>query len=237
MKVLFSIIFSCLICAISFGQMGSVYNRTSIGGKYAVTKKWSIAAEGQLRWNLTEKTYSKSLLTIESKYAITKSVKVGLLYRNSWQNNNFALIDGKKQLTAQRIAVGLQMEPSEWFKMDKFLEIQLTSRIQFESFKFKRDQWYWRNRLSVKPQIKSKVFKPFVSGELFYRPNQYYFLSGDEFVTEGLMNEIRYTLGTELELNSSNNITLGIMIRDYRTPRNTDLVLNLSFVHIFGKKK
>jgi hypothetical protein len=237
MKVLFAIIFSCSICSISFGQLGSVFNRTSIGGKYAVTKKWSIAAEGQVRWNLTEKTYSKSLLTLESKYAVTKSIKVGLLYRNSWQTNTFALIDGKKQLTAQRVAIGLQLEPSEWFKMDEFLGIQWTSRIQFESFKFKRDQWYWRNRLTLKPQLKSKIFKPFVSGELFYRPNQYYFLSGDEFVTEGLMNEIRYTLGAELELNSSNNFTFGIMLRDYRTSRNTDLVLNVSFMHSFGKKK
>ena len=159
------------------------------------------------------------------------------MYRNSWQANDYALLDGKKQMTSQRIAFGLQLEPSNWIKTDKFLAIQLSSRIQFESFKFKRDQWYWRNKLTLKPQLKSKMIKPYLSGELFYRSNQYYFLSGDDFVTEGLMNEMRYTIGTELELNSSNTINLGLMLRDYGTARSTDLVVNLSYVHTFGKKK
>ena len=123
MRVLFSIILSVLMCGTSYGQFGSVYNRTSIGGKYAITKKWSVEAEVQGRWNLTEKLYSKSLFTLESKYAINKSIKVGLLYRNSWQTNDYALIDGKKQMTSQRFAFGLQLEPSEWMKTDKFLAI------------------------------------------------------------------------------------------------------------------
>lgn len=237
MRVLFSIILSVLMCGTSFGQFGSVYIRTSIGAKYAITKKLSLAAEVQGRWNMTDKSYSKSLFTLESKYAITKSIKVGVMYRNSWQSNDYVLIDGKRQMTSQRLALGLQLEPSDWLKMNKFLAIQLSSKIQFESFKFKRDQWYWRNKLVLKPHLKSKLIKPFVSGELFYRTNQYYFLSGDEFVTEGLMNEIRYTIGTDLEFNSSNSLTVGLMIRDYRTARNTDLVLNLSYLHTFGKKK
>ncbi len=237
MRVLFSIILSVLMCGTSYGQFGSVYNRTSIGGKYAITKKWSVEAEVQGRWNLTEKLYSKSLFTLESKYAINKSIKVGLLYRNSWQTNDYALIDGKKQMTSQRFAFGLQLEPSEWLKTDKFLAIQLSSKIQFESFKFKRDQWYWRNKLTLKPQLKSKLIKPFVSGELFYRTNQYFFLSGDDFFTEGLMNEVRYTIGTDLDFNSSNTFTVGLMLRDYRTTRNTDMLINLSYLHTFGKKK
>lgn len=237
MKILFSIFLSVLFYGTSFSQLGSIYNRTSIGGKINATKKLSFSAEVQGRWNITERSFSKSLFTIESKFAINKSIKVGLLYRNSWQTNGHALLDGKKQMTSQRVAFGLQLEPSNWINTDKFLSIQLSSRIQFESFKFKRDQWYWRNKLTLKPQLKGKLIKPFVSAELFYRTNQYYFLSGDEFVTEGLMNEIRYTIGTDIKLNSSNEINLGLMLRDYRTARNTDLVINLSYVHDFGKKK
>ena len=140
-------------------------------------------------------------------------------------------------MTAQRIAFGLQLEPSKWIKTEKFLDVQLSSRIQFETFKFKRDQWYWRNKLTLKPQLKNKLIKPFVSAELFYRTNQYYFLSGDDFVTEGLMNEIRYTIGADIKLNSTNDLNFGLMLRDYRTKRNTDLVINLAFIHEFGKKK
>lgn len=237
MKILFSVFLSVLFYGTSFSQLGSIYNRTSIEGKMNATKKLSFSAEVQGRWNITERSFSKSLFTIESKFAINKSIKVGLLYRNSWQTNDYALIDGKKQMTSQRIAFVLQLEPSNWIKTDKFLAIQLSSRIQFESFKFKRDQWYWRNKLTLKPQLKSKLIKPYVSAELFYRTNQYYFLSSDEFVTEGLMNEMRYTIGTDIKLNSSNEINLGLMLRDYRTSRNTDLVINLSYVHDFGKKK
>lgn len=237
MKLLFSIFLSVLFYGISFSQLGSIYNRTSIEGKINATKKISFAAEVQGRWNITERSYSKSLITIESKFAFNKSIKIGMLYRNSWQNNDFALLDGKKQMTAQRIAFGLQLEPSKWIKTEKFLDVQLSSRIQFETFKFKRDQWYWRNKLTLKPQLKNKLIKPFVSAELFYRTNQYYFLSGDDFVTEGLMNEIRYTIGADIKLNSTNDLNFGLMLRDYRTKRNTDLVINLAFIHEFGKKK
>jgi hypothetical protein len=237
MKLLLSIFFLLFVFGLSFSQNNSFYNRSSIAGKVYLTKKLSISAELQGRWNLTERSYSKSLVTLESKFALTESIKIGLLYRNSWQTNEYALLDGKRQMTSQRISFGIQIEPSKWLEIDKYLGIQFTSKIQYENFKFKREQLYWRNKLTLRPQIKSKIIKPFLSAESFYRSNQYYFLLGDQFVTEVLMNEMRYSIGTDLEINKSNTFTIVLLLRDYQTAKNTNLILSLSYEHTFRKNK
>jgi hypothetical protein len=237
MKLLLSIFFLLFVFGSSYSQNNSFYNRSSIAAKVCLTKKLSFSAELQGRWNLTERSYSKSLVTLESKFALTESIKIALLYRNSWQTNDYALLDGKRQMTSQRISFGIQLEPSKWLKIDKYLGIQLTSKIQYENFKFKREQLYWRNKLTLKPQFKSKIIKPFLSAESFYRSNQYYFLLGDQFVTEGLMNEMRYSIGTDLEINKSNTFTIGLLLRDYQTAKNTNLILSLSYEHTFRKNK
>ena len=237
MKLHLSIFFVLFVFGLSFSQNNSFYNRSSIAAKVYLIKKLSLSAELQGRWNLTDRTYSKSLVTVESKFALTQSIKIGLLYRNSWQTNNHALLDGKRQMTTQRISFGIQLEPSKWLKLDKYLGIQFTSKIQYENFKFKREQLYWRNKLTLRPQFKSKIIKPFLSSESFYRSNQYYFLSGDEFITEGLMNEMRYSIGTDLEINNSNTFTIGLLLRDYQTTKNNNFILNLSYEHTFRKSK
>lgn len=237
MKSIITSVFALLIFELGHAQLGALYNRSSIGAKVNITKKFSISADLEGRWNLTEKTFVKTLIDFETKYALTKALKVGISYRTSWQSNPHAIIDGKQQMNSNRFAFALQLDPSNLLNTKKILKIQVSSRIQFESFTFKRNQWYWRNKLTLKPQINSKIVKPFVNVELFYRPNHYYFLVGDEFITEGLMNEIRYAIGTDLDINKANQLTIGLMLRDFQTERLSNLVLNVGFVHTFDKRK
>jgi hypothetical protein len=62
-------------------------------------------------------------------------------------------------------------------------------------------------------------------------------LLGDEFITEGLMNEMRYAIGTEINFNKSNMLDLQLLVRDYQTTKLTDFVACISFSHKFSKKK
>jgi hypothetical protein len=58
-----------------------------------------------------------------------------------------------------------------------------------------------------------------------------------EFVTEGMVNEIRYMLGTELNLNKRNTMDVGLMLRDYQTNKATNFVLNITYRHDFTQTK
>jgi hypothetical protein len=121
--------------------------------------------------------------------------------------------------------------------MDAYFRLVYLSRIQFEEFKFKRDQWYWRNRITVKAKIKNNLIKPYFSIESLYRKNQFNYLMDNEFVTEGMVNEIRYMLGTELNLNKRNTMDVGLMLRDYQTTKATNFVLNITYRHDFTQNK
>ena len=157
MKVIYFIFIAVFTCFVGHTQTGELYSRFSVSGKYDISKKLSIGAEIQGRTNLTDRSYSKSLLTFQTKFAISKSIKCELEYRNSWQTNRYANLDSKKLSFGNRVAFGLQVEPSRWLKFDKYLGLQLSSKIQFESFKFKRNQLYWRNKITLKPKLKSNL--------------------------------------------------------------------------------
>jgi hypothetical protein len=232
--IIFVAVFSCFI---GHAQMGDLYSRFSVSGKYDIHKKLSIGAEIQGRTNLTDRSYSKSLLTFQTKFAFSKSIKCELEYRNSWQTNQNAILDGKEYSFGNRVAFGLQAEPSRWLKFDKYLGLQFSSKIQFESFKFKRNQLYWRNKMTLKPKLKSKLIKPYISVESFYRSNQYVFAADDEIMTVGMMNEIRYEIGTDIDLNKYNTFTVGLIFRDFKTARQNNMILNVAYAHTFHKNK
>jgi hypothetical protein len=222
---------------LAFSQGGEWYNRASLEGKIDATKKLSFSASVQSRWNLSNPSFNKTMYTLESAFDITKSIRLGVLYRNSWIRNPHILLDGKKMTTPQRFAASLRFNPSKILKIDKYLTLLYATKIQFEGFKFKRDQFYWRNKITLKGELKGNVLKPYVSAESFYRKNQYFYLLGDEFITEGLMNEMRYAIGTEINFNKSNMLDLQLLVRDYQTTKLTDFVACISFSHKFSKKK
>lgn len=222
---------------VSFSQSSQLYNRTAIEGEIDCKKKLSVLFGLQSRWNLSATSFDKLLFKLEPSYTINKSIEINAAYRNSvWQNSNF-MLDGKKTTFANRFSLGFRLNSSKFKKMDTYFRLVYLSRIQFEEFKFKRDQWYWRNRITVKAKIKINQIKPYFSVESLYRKNQFYYLMDTEFVTEGMVNEIRYTLGTEFIINKRNTMDVGLMLRDYRTIKATNFVLNITYRHDFTPNK
>jgi hypothetical protein len=218
-------------------QMGDVLSRTSIEAKFDLPKKFTLGVAVQSRYDFTNASYNRTLYTLDASYDATKWLRLNGTFRHAFQTNTNALIDGNALTSRYRFSGGIRLNPSAIFGFDKYVNIYLSSTYQYEDFKFKRAQLYWRNKLTLKPNLKSKIFKPFISVESFYRFNQYYYMVGDAFVTQGLMNEMRYEIGTQFDFNKKNSFEVGVMLRDYQTKRNTDLVLCLTYSHTFLKDR
>ena len=237
MKIYITLLIIVFQYFVSFSQSSQLYNRTAIEGELDCTKKLNVLFGLQSRWNLSATSFDKLLFKIEPSYTINKSIEINAAYRNSaWKNSDF-LLDGKRTTFGNRFSLGLRINSSKFKKMDSYFRLVYLSRIQFEDFKFKRDQWYWRNRITVKAKIKNNLIKPYFSIESLYRKNQFHYLIDNEFVTEGMVNEIRYMLGTELNLNKRNTMDVGLMLRDYQTNKATNFVLNITYRHDFTQNK
>jgi hypothetical protein len=63
------------------------------------------------------------------------------------------------------------------------------------------------------------------------------FAMDDELMTVGMMNEIRYEIGTDIDINKYNTFTLGLMYRDFKTARQNNMILNVAYAHTFHKNK
>jgi hypothetical protein len=177
------------------------------------------------------------MYTIDASYDATKWLRINGSFRHGFESNPNVLIDGKTLLSRYRYSGGIRLNPAVLFGFDKYVDVYLSSNYQFGDLKFERPRYIWRNKLTIKPNLKSKIFKPYVSAESFYRFNQYYYLVGNTFVTQGLMNEMRYEVGTQIDLNKKNSLEVGLMLRDYQTKKNSDLVICLTYSHTFLKDR
>lgn len=219
----------------SEAQMGDFMGRIGIQGKCKLTKKLSVDVGVQSRMNFSTKTYSSTNFSLEGAYRLSKSIKVGLAYRNLIQPNEYPLLDNKAMAYRNRFQADLRFLPSRWLKLDKYISLEFRTLFQYEHFKFQRNQVYWRNRFLLKPVIKNEQIQPYASAELLYRFNQEAYFVGDELVTQGLMNELRYTVGIEYNVNKNNAIDVGFMFRDFRTSKPTNVVLLVTYVHDFNQ--
>lgn len=218
-------------------QFGDLVSRTSIEAKFDLPKKFSLGVAVQSRYNFSKTSYNRTLYTIDASYDATKWLRISGSFRHGFESNPNVLIDGKNLLSRYRYSGGIRLNPAALFGFDKYLDIYLSSLYQFGDLKFARPQYIWRNKITIKPNLKSKIFKPYISAESFYRFNQYYYLVGNAFVTQGLMNEMRYEVGTQIDFNKKNSIEVGLMLRDYQTKKNTDLVICVTYSHTFLKDR
>ena len=216
-------------------QLGDWQSRIGLEAGFKVSKKISFDLGIQTRANLSQNSYSSTNFSIQAYYQFLKNWKLSGSYRNSIQPNEFAYLDGNDLSFRNRVQLAMYYDPSKLLDVDKFLELDLRSIIQYEQFQYKRNQWYWRNRISLEAKLKAKWLRPYVSLELLYRFNQYSYFMDNTLVTQGLMNELRYIGGIKFNLNKNNTINTALMFRDYRTNKNTNPVLLITYSHDFGR--
>jgi hypothetical protein len=215
--------------------LGDFQSRLGVEAGFKLSKKISCDLAFQTRTNLTEKSYLSSNFGVQVDYALLKNWKMGLSYRNSIQPNEFAYLDGNNLVHRNRFQFVLRYDPSEILRLNKFFELDLRSMLQFEQFQYKRNQWYWRNRITLEPKLKSKLLRPYISMELLYRFNQYSYFMDNTLVTQGLMNEFRYIGGIKFNVNKKNIIDVALIFRNYRTQKASNPILSITYSHNFGR--
>jgi len=213
------------------------FNRYELGLKIKPTKRFSAALSGQYRWNVSDKEYSKTLFTARLKYDIAKPFSIQATYRRTWMPNEFFYLDNQENTYGHRFAAGFSWDIFRTFKSKAKSSFKYTSQYQKEFFKFKREQIFWRNRLSLDLHIGLKRMTPVFSAESFFRTNQYFQLVNNTPVTSGLMNEMRYGFGLNFNLPNNHEIQIGTLYRDLKTKKNDAWVMQFAYFYTIEKKK
>ena len=225
-----------VIPSLSWSQ-NALFNRNEIGIKIKPTKRFSATLSGQYRWSVSEKVYSKTLFNARLKYDIAKPFSILASYRRTWMPNDYFYLDNEENTYGHRFAAGFSWDILRTFKSKAKSSLKYTSQYQKEFFKFKREQIYWRNRLSLDLNIGLKRMTPVFSAESFFRTNQYFQLVNNAAVTSGLMNEMRYGFGLNFNLPNNHEIQIGGLYRDFQTRKWDAWVMQFSYFYTIEKKK
>jgi hypothetical protein len=213
------------------------FNRNEIGLKIKPTKRFSATLSGQYRWNVSDKVYSKTLFTARLKYDIAKPFSILATYRRTWMPNDFFYLDNQVNTYGHRFAAGFSWDILRTFKSKAKSSLKYTSKYQKEFFKYKREQIYWRNRLSLDLHIGLKRMTPVLSAENFLRTNEYYQLVNGVSVTSGAVTEMRYGFGLNFDLPKNHEIQIGTLYRNLKTKKNDAWVMQFSYFYTIEKKK
>ncbi len=231
-----STIFLLLIPLLGVSQ-STVFNWSDAGIKLKPTKRFTISISGQYRWNVSDKIYSKTLFSAKLKYDIAKAFSIQASYRRAWMPNDYFYLDNQDNTYGHRFAAGFSWDLLRTIKSKAKSSLKYTSQYQKEFFKFKREQIYWRNRLSLDLYIGLKRMTPVFSAESFFRTNQYFQLVNNVAVTSGLMNEMRYSFGLNFDLPNNHEIQIGGLYRDFQTKKWDVWVMQFSYFYTIEKKK
>jgi len=213
------------------------FNRYELGLKIKPTKRFSASLSGQYRWNVSEKLYSKTLFSARLKYDIAKPFSILATYRRTWMPNEFFYLDNQDNTYGHRFAAGFSWDILKTFKSKAKSSIKYTSQYQKEFFKYKREQIFWRNRLSLDLHIGLKRMTPVLSAENFLRTNEYYQLVNGVAVTSGAVTEMRYGFGLNFNLPNNHEIQIGGLYRNLKTKKNDAWVMQFSYFYTIEKKK
>lgn len=230
-------LFLLLVIPCLASSQNTLFNRNEIGIKLKPTKRFSAVLSGQYRWNVSDKVYSKTLFTARLKYNIAKPFSIQATYRRTWMPNDFFYLDNQENTYGHRFATGFSWDIFRTFKSQAKSSFKYTSQYQKEFFKFKREQIFWRNRVSLDLHIGLKRMTPVFSAESFFRTNQYFQLVNNTPVTSGLMNEMRYGFGLNFNLPNNHEIQIGTLYRDIKTKKNDAWVFQFSYFYTIEKKK
>lgn len=218
-------------------SQSALFNWNEIGVKVKPTKRFSATLSGQYRWNTTDQVYSKTLFSARLKYDVLKPLSIQASYRRTWMPNDYFYLDNQENTYGHRFAAGISWDLLKTIKKKSKSSLKYTTQYQKEYFKFKREQIYWRNRLSLELHVGLNRMTPVFSAESFFRTNQYFQLVNGVPVTSGLMNEMRYGFGLNFNLPKNHDIQIGGLYRDFQTNKWDAWVMQFSYFYTIEKKR
>lgn len=166
--------------------------RTGIGLKKNLTKKWSISAEVQTRFNGNISYLQTYLGELGVSYKITKGLEASACYRYTYRRKDETKKFKERHRYYADLSYGRKTGPVK-------LEYRIRYQHQFKDNDLGQaefDNSYLRNKLEIQPVIRGK-FTPYFSADLFYR-------IGSQ------IDQLRPKAGIEYKINKKNKVDVSI---------------------------
>jgi Protein of unknown function (DUF2490) len=226
------LLFFLILSSQCLGQQWMNWNEGSFC--YSPNKIFNVSAGTQYRWNITNQTYSKALFSAKINMKVVRFLGLRASYRRTWMPNEYYYLDQNAQTYGHRFSVGFHCDFNKFKKNTKEKRkwnIQYSSSYQWEIFKFKRNQVFWRNQIELTHILPWKNCKPYYTIESFYRTNQGYTYVNDQIQYSGLINEIRYSMGLKIAISKNHEFSIGVIRRDYQTQKWDANVIEMGYQH------
>ena len=212
------VLLSIFASSFSFGQTNIFQTWTETGTKFALNKRLSLGADWSNR--IGENGFATVFPQLSFKYKVSDWFRPSIDFR-------YVL---KKQLDATYQASGRVNFNTQFNYHKKRLSagLRLRYQYQFSNLNSQYDSEFdkaFRIKPNIEYDINNSVISPVVSVEFFYDPN--YSDLGRRF------NEIRYFVGSSLDLNGPHQIQIGYMFNqkiNLPAPVNKQ-ILSLSYMY------
>ena len=184
-----------------FSQTTDFQTWSSISAEKALSKKWSVSLENELRLQDNSTRLRTDYIDVSAKYKWTKRFDVSGSYR-------FIV---KPDKLGQRIYADFSYEqPLEKWTIDSRI------RIQHQFNTTSDDENYLRPQVTLRYKL-SKKWEPFIEQEFFY---QLFYYQGDQF------DESRTSAGTKYKFNKQHSLK-GFYLYEYEFNVNDPLRANV----------
>ena len=226
-----------IFCFANLWGQQRIVQWTSASLQYQIRKNWSVECGGQNRWDMANQVVSQQSFSGDLEFSGIKKFDLLANYRWSRFPNDHSDINQEKWAHAHRFGLG-----AEWkiFKtLIKKSGDQLNYRIllQSESALFKRDKNILRQRLILKPNLRSEKWNPFVAAEFFYRFNANQYWIDDQLMVQGAAREWRWSGGISYKINERNKLQLSASYRNFQNQKTDQWVANLDYSFKINPKR
>ncbi len=176
------------ICSSGVAQVSDAELWTGAGIRKNITKKLSVHFEEQVRMNDNISSIKNYFSQVGAAYRLNKYLKVSGAYRFK----NVQRLDG-----TYRVVNRLHGDVRFRYKAKPII-VLYRARMQVEYGQRNngpRTDYYDRNKLTLKLDL-DKMFSPYISSEVYLD------------ITAKQFDKVRYTIGTDLDLNKRNEVTI-----------------------------
>lgn len=183
---------SFLLMPLGLSAQDGIGLRTGIGLKKNLTKKWSISAELQTRFNGNISYLQTYLGELGMSYQFLKGLEASAYYRYTYRRKDVTKDFKERHRYYADLSYGRKTGPVK-------LEYRIRYQHQFKDNDLGQaefDHSYLRNKLEIAPVLRGK-FTPYASADLFYR-------IGSE------IDQLRPKIGVDYKINKKNKVGLSV---------------------------
>lgn len=143
--------------------------------------------------------------------------------------NRHSSIDLKATTYLYRTAIGIELNPVDWFLDKSRFHLGITEQMQWAHRKFQRSNTVLRSKVSAKYDIKDFPMTPFIQWEHFYDFQRDITYTGAEVLIDGGTAAFRSFGGCIIELSKTQELQVSVGRRKNFLRENPQWILSLKY--------